>query len=85
MGHKPWSGWRCSPKTGPGSALALLAPGAHPRGSWDKAEIGMLGYWKSLTVISPSAGGCYGQAKSGKSLPRVKVKIPSDTTEEHGV
>lgn len=73
MGHKPWSGCRCSPKTGPGSALASLAPGTHPRGSWDKAAAGVLGCWKSLTVISSSAEGWYGQVKSGKSLPKGKV------------
>lgn len=33
----------------------------------------MLGCRKSLTVLLSSAGGWYGQAKSGKSLPRGKV------------
>lgn len=33
----------------------------------------MLRCWKSLAVISSSAEGWYGQAKSGKSLPRGKV------------
>lgn len=30
VGHKPWSGCRCFPKTGPGSALASLASRTHP-------------------------------------------------------